>query len=257
MNRSLFRRILAEAKTRWYQRVFRKPVQLRSDAPVVSITFDDVPYSTFQNGLPILDDYGVKGTFYICRGVDTLAEKPLMGRSEITTLHAAGHEISCHTFTHHGMDEWTSEEMAADCARNRLALAELLGDAPSGFAFPYGDLSISAKKALAPDYDYLRSTRPGINHGVVDFNCLRAVALHPGRCTSAISIDRCLDQVQRRNGWLITYTHGILNAPGKFDISPEVLEHLLSECRRRGIQVIPVSQVARSALARAPATALA
>src|SRR5438874_1364917 len=38
---------------------------MRNDAPLVSITFDDVPQSAWRIGAPMLEERGWRGTFYI------------------------------------------------------------------------------------------------------------------------------------------------------------------------------------------------
>src|SRR5262249_55413132 len=45
-----------------------KPFRMRNQTPLVSFTFDDVPDSAYLNGASILEECGIRGTFYIAAG---------------------------------------------------------------------------------------------------------------------------------------------------------------------------------------------
>ena len=42
-----------------------KPVFSRLSAPVASFTFDDFPHTAWINGAPILESFGVRGTYFV------------------------------------------------------------------------------------------------------------------------------------------------------------------------------------------------
>ena len=249
---SPLRTALREGKTWWLQQFAAHPVQSALTSPVISISFDDVPLSAYRNGLPILDAAGIKATFYVCLGIDPPGVQEHLGPEEIAHLRTTGHEIGCHTFSHYRLSSGSTDEMARDTARNRAALAPILeGVAPQSFSFPFGHLSFAAKDRLAPHYNTLRSTRHGVNAGRIDLNCLKAVPLYEGQTTEAV-IDGWLDRAEESRGWLLLYTHGVTEAPGRFDISPRLFESLLNRCRARGWPMLPVAQAA--ALARGART---
>ncbi len=237
---------LREGKARWYvlyERLYSRPVRTVPDAPLVSISFDDVPLSTFHYGRPVLDRYGIKATFYVCLGMQ---EKSLfLGPQEVRTLHLEGHEIGCHTYGHYNLILGSARGMAADAKRNRDELAKIFdGVPPLSFSYPSGYVSGGAKRKLGKHYHTLRSSRPGVNSGTSDFNCLSAIALNSKNFSTSL-VDFWLDEVSRCRGWLIFYTHGISPEPGPHDLTPHLLEALLTGCLRRGLQILPVESVAR------------
>ena len=77
-----------------------KPFAMRNTAPLVSFTFDDVPASAYTNGAAILEDHGLRGTFYIASGTlgETDTDWRVIDRDQVRALHDRGHEIGCHTF---------------------------------------------------------------------------------------------------------------------------------------------------------------
>src|SRR5580704_13419128 len=83
-----------------------KPFAMRNSAPLVSFTFDDVPASAYTSGAAILEQHGMRGTFYIAAGTlgDMDSDWRVIDREQVRALHARGHEIGCHTFSHIRVD---------------------------------------------------------------------------------------------------------------------------------------------------------
>jgi peptidoglycan/xylan/chitin deacetylase (PgdA/CDA1 family) len=97
-----------------------KPFSMHNRAPVVSFTFDDVPDSAYLNGAAILEDHGIRGTFYIAGGTCGTQEEywRVIDQEQVGALHDAGHEIGCHTFSHINVDRLDALEMDEECRRN-------------------------------------------------------------------------------------------------------------------------------------------
>ena len=84
---------------------------------VVALTFDDGPHLTQTNEiLQVLDEYGVKATFFV---LGTNAEKyPDVLRRVI----AAGHEIGNHTYSHSLLSKMGTARFFDNAEKNRLYL---------------------------------------------------------------------------------------------------------------------------------------
>lgn len=237
------RRMMREGKTRWLELLQRRSVPIDLEKPIVSISFDDVPNSTFINGLPVLNQYGFKATFYAC--LDMPENADLLGPEQLLRLHAEGHEIGCHTASHYFLDSGNAADLADDAFRNRKLFLELLGGmVPESFSFPFGTLSHEAKRVLSPHYRTLRSGRSGVNAGVCDFNCLRAISLRHGEFNKGL-VESWLDYAERKRGWVIFYSHGIVFEPETYDITPVMLDILLNAIKRRRFPVLPVGHAAK------------
>jgi hypothetical protein len=113
----------------------------------LSISFDDSRFSQIENGVPILDRYGYKGTFYVMPHV---VEQHLEAWK---TTQQSGHEIGNHTMTHpcsgnfrfsqhNALEEYTLERMEAELTDANQALHRLLGQTPQTFAYPCGQTYI-------------------------------------------------------------------------------------------------------------------
>jgi peptidoglycan/xylan/chitin deacetylase (PgdA/CDA1 family) len=214
------------------EHLFAKPGHLRSTEPLFTFTFDDVPRSACVVGGRILEEARVRGTFYV---VGKLSEKGGLHATfdDLAALHARGHHIACHTYSHEHGSQISARAICLDAARNRALLSQKVSAPIEDFAWPAGEVNRIAKRSLRNIYRSIRCTRPGINSGRVDLACLRAVSLYG----PTFSRERVLTWMRRcadLRGWLIFYTHDVKEPAGRVGTSPEDLSWLLKECTELG-----------------------
>jgi len=109
----------------------------------ISLTFDDARLSQVDNGIPILDKYNVKATFYVF-------PKNLVKRSEGWKKAARdGHELGNHSFLHPctgnfswsrqtALENYTLEKMGKELDSASQFIEATLGIRPLSFAYPCG-----------------------------------------------------------------------------------------------------------------------
>ncbi len=119
---------------------FRWPAGKRA---AISLTFDDARLSQIDRGLPILDEYGVKATFYV-------SIRPFEERLDAwKTAVANGHEIGNHTMTHpcsgnfsfirnRALEDYTLDRMRRELEEASNTIESLVGVRPVSFAYPCG-----------------------------------------------------------------------------------------------------------------------
>ncbi|CAG5000335.1 hypothetical protein DYBT9275_02442 [Dyadobacter sp. CECT 9275] len=109
----------------------------------ISLSFDDARGSQATKGIPFLDQYNVKGTFYL---VPSAAEKQLTGWKKAV---ASGHEIGNHSVNHpcsgnfawarpNALEGYTLEKMKAELIDANNQIERMLGVKPEVFAYPCG-----------------------------------------------------------------------------------------------------------------------
>ena len=109
----------------------------------ISVTFDDARFSQIDNGLPILDTYGAKATFYV--SINSM-EKRLDDWKKAV---ANGHEIGNHSLTHpcsgnfsfareRALENYTLNMMHYELEESNLIIERLLNVKPVSFAYPCG-----------------------------------------------------------------------------------------------------------------------
>jgi peptidoglycan/xylan/chitin deacetylase (PgdA/CDA1 family) len=234
------------AKAAVLQRVASRPVTIDPGRSMVSFTFDDVPRNVMENAAPVLDEHGVKGTFYVALGMSS-ANREFLAQEHVRALTERGHHIGCHTFTHYSLRKGSAKGLYEDALAGKRALEPLVGG-PSAehFAFPYGSVSVRAKTLLRDVFATMRTSTPGINAGRVDLNYLKAEGLY--RRGPGLDLDRVRRRVQsigRRGGWLIFYTHGVSNDPRHWDTSSEDFRRAVEIVMESETPILPVPDALR------------
>lgn len=109
----------------------------------LSLTFDDARLSQADNGIPLLDKYGVKATFYI-------SPDNMMKRLERWKKAAAdGHDIGNHSLVHpctanfdwskdKALEDYTLTSMRSELDSANTIIKNLLGINPFSYAYPCG-----------------------------------------------------------------------------------------------------------------------
>lgn len=221
----------------------------------VSITFDDGRPSQLDNGLPILNKYGVKATFYVNPGniTDRLEEWKL--------VLSQGHEIGNHTSTHpctgnfvwsrdNALEFKTLDDLAQEMETANEAIQRLLGVLPRTFAYPCGQKFVGSGREAVSYVPLVAEKflvgRGWLNEGANDPNlCDLAQVL--GVEFDGLSFEEAKEWIDRArdNGhWLVFCGHDI-GGPARQTTLDTVLDLLCrySLDRQNGIWIGTVEQV--------------
>lgn len=109
-------------------------------ACAVSLTFDDGMKEHYTIVAPELESRGWRGTFWLCGAWihnDPQADTTHITWSEAAEMHAKGHEMSNHSWSHPNLTELSPEALAAEIALNDDAIFSHIGSKPLTFCFPY------------------------------------------------------------------------------------------------------------------------
>ena len=225
----------ARLRARLQESLFARRARWRSGRPVYSITFDDAPASAGDTGARLVEEAGGRATFYAAgQRAEEGRDAGYLGFDDLRALADRGHQIACHSYAHLGLRGQSAQALRWDAARNRQVLADALGVAAvEDFAWPYGEVSLRAKRRLLRSYRSLRTTHPGIHSGRFDLGALRSVALY-GPDASRERILHWIERAAAHKGWLIFHTHGVGTEPDRCGTRREDLAWLLQECSARG-----------------------
>lgn len=135
---------------------------------MVGLTFDDGYAGVLEHAVPVLRKNGFTATMFVL--ADRLGETndwddgtpwPLLSRSGVAELAAAGMEIGSHGATHTALAGADPATLAAEVAGSRDALRDLTGQPVAGFAYPYGATDQRVIDAVAEaGYGYACAVRP-------------------------------------------------------------------------------------------------
>jgi peptidoglycan/xylan/chitin deacetylase (PgdA/CDA1 family) len=213
--------------------------------PIVSFSFDDFPRTACTVGGAILKSLGAKGTYYAATGL--MNSENHLGQQfcpeDIESLLRDGHELASHTFSHISCKKVSISDYRADVDRGRKAIEELSGVADSGnFAYPFGDVTLDAKKILGPQLCSSRSIFPGFNGPNVDLNLLKANSLY-GDSDQLEKAQKLILENRRRKSWLIFYSHDVRPSPSVYGCTPSLLEATVSFALKQDSRVLTVREV--------------
>jgi peptidoglycan/xylan/chitin deacetylase (PgdA/CDA1 family) len=209
---------------------------------IVSFTFDDAPVSAALRGAPVLEEQGVRGTFYLSGGLlGRIGDiGPILDRSQAAGLAAIGHEIGCHTYAHSDVRNRDWDELRDGLDENARVLAELTGGAvPRNFAYPFGGVSFAKKLRLQSRFGTCRGIYPGINAGRIDTGLLKAVPLYSNELDIGRA-DRWIAAAVEKAGWLIFFTHDVSDNPTPFGTTEPLLRHCIGAAVAAGCLCLPV-----------------
>jgi len=241
----MIRRVLNKVSREAGQFFYKRIVPVGGTFPIVSFTFDDFPVSAGTTASELLAKYGYQGTFYLAGNLmgKDWEGLPMCDEELVLKLYNTGNEIGCHTYMHCNCQETGFTDLQEDLAKNADQIKSIIGDAPSSFAYPFGISSLSARKAVAEQFNVARGIKPGINKGITDFRNLKANSLYSNSINFE-SISRLLDEAKESGGWLVFYTHDVTESPSPFGCTPGEFEKVLGLVSERDIQVMPVKHAA-------------
>src|SRR5277367_5575146 len=144
---------LASARREALSVLARRDVRIPCDRPLISFSFDDFPRTALTVGGSILQDAGVRGTYYTAPGLmDSQNELgPQFRREDLTELLQAGHELASHTYSHASARTSRLADYVDEVTRGYETLTQTLGlTASRQFAYPYGEVTLRVKRAVGP-----------------------------------------------------------------------------------------------------------
>ncbi len=133
----------------------RRPLPARAAV----VTFDDAYTDLYLLGLPTLRRFGIPATvFAVTQRVGTcndwepvgpLAQRPMVGWSQLREMQTFGLEIGAHSRTHRSLAQLNRADAEAEIRGSRDDIAQELGLATTTFAYPHGHTSPVVKQIAA------------------------------------------------------------------------------------------------------------
>ncbi len=219
-----------------------QPVEVRPARGLFSLSFDDIPTTAWTEAGPILAEHGVLATYYVCGGLSggTNLDLPQFETEHLQALHAAGHEVGCHTYEHASVLSLSPAELSASFDRNAAWVGERLhGHVMTSFAYPFGDCGLSAKRIVADRFDFGRGVRDGINAGRADRGLLQAIGLESRRLPG-YDLEAMMQRTAASDGWLIAYGHDVMDRPTPYGCTPDDLDRVIRLAKAAGLDILPV-----------------
>ena len=217
-------------------------LNIKTNRPIVSFTFDDCPKSVVEKAFPILDQHNWKSTLYMAMGLcNTTNHLGLhMSEEDVSNAYKAGHEIGNHTFSHMDARRVTQDAFLADVLKNEAALRQINIPQASTFAYPYGEITHQTKKLLSNIFDLSRGIHTPKSTQHFDLNQIASQRLYSGDDFKACS--NALKALQDKPGWLIIFTHDVREAPSDYGCTPQEFNFIVNLVKTIGADVMTVAE---------------
>ncbi|KAK3505136.1 glycoside hydrolase/deacetylase [Neurospora crassa] len=118
----------------------------------IALTFDDGPYLYTNDLLDKLKSYGAKATFFITGnniGKGMINDPSTPYPAIIRRMHAEGHQIASHTWSHENASQLTNTQMTNQMVWNEIAFNSILGFFPTYMRPPYSICGKNCQNVLS------------------------------------------------------------------------------------------------------------
>jgi peptidoglycan/xylan/chitin deacetylase (PgdA/CDA1 family) len=124
------------------------------------ITFDDGHWSNFQQAFPLLEQYGLKATFFVLAGCVGATDK-YISWDQARQMVAAGHRVESHGWSHRLLTQCSPDDLEKELVRSKREIEDRLGAEVSAISAPGGRWDERVADACAhAGYKYLFHSNP-------------------------------------------------------------------------------------------------
>ena len=198
-------------------------------AGAVSVTFDDNVISQYTLAVPALNARGFKGTFNVITSLTDTIYDCCVTLDEWKNVANQGHEIGSHTKTHPHLPQLTFTQMQDEIGGSQAEIdAQITMQKCVTFAYPFGDLNVTAELIAQDYYIAARGVTCELNTTPYDFYDMKA-------CEDKLSVAQMkakADEAEQEAKWLISYYHSLDGTGYGFwtiDMLTEYLDYLMTK----------------------------
>jgi peptidoglycan/xylan/chitin deacetylase (PgdA/CDA1 family) len=143
--------------------------------PTIAITFDDGFRNVYEQGFPVLRQYGFPATVFLvtdyCGGMNSwpsqpagIMRQPLLSWTQIKEMNQAGITFGSHTRTHPYLTELSPHNAEQELVGSKKVIEDALGLPVDTFAYPYGSCNDMVKELARTHFALACSTALGFVH---------------------------------------------------------------------------------------------
>ncbi len=208
--------------------------------PLVSLTFDDGWESAYNNGVPLLDQYGYKATFYLNpAAIDTAS---FMNSDQVAALAKSKHELASHGYEHLNFTTLDTPSIDYQLKHASEYFKQVHNMQKVQLSVPFGGTDSQVNHYARTYYNSLRGTESGVNTRQ-NYDPYSLLILYIGNDTTPSKLADALAEAKASNGWLILVYHRVdTNTQGEPVISPVQFQQQLDTVKKSGLTVRTVTE---------------
>ncbi len=194
----------------------------------LSFSFDDVEPSHYKVIAPLLEQFDVRGTFFVNAGL--LENESIEGYKKAL---AHGHELGNHTFEHVKLKDCSPEQVQYQVGRGHDAIREIFGVEATAFCHTHNRTNRMIDQYVFAQYDISRIVAKVPTNRF--YNDIRSY-------TPMDLMDSMFKKVLKKKGWWHVAGHG-MNGSGWEPVSQKFLGEVLRRYLQPNVHVGTVSSV--------------
>lgn len=221
------------------------PARLRRERGALSLTFDDFPRSAWREGGAVLAHHGVRGTYFpsgsLCSSRYLSIDQ--FTSNDLEEVASAGHEVGSHGFDHTSVLRQSVRDFSKSISKNSDFIKGILPNIKlDSFAYPYGNVSLSAKFKVSSSFKFGRGLGDNYNCGWMDLSQMKAVGLEKSK-RGLHDFPALLESAALNKGWLIIYTHDVGRNPSDWGCTEDEIDNLIKNAKAAGLDILPMNKV--------------
>jgi peptidoglycan/xylan/chitin deacetylase (PgdA/CDA1 family) len=212
--------------------------------PIVSFDFDDGWKNAYNDGFPVVEQFGFKATSGII--TDTIDNvqgygDEYMTSTQINDLKNRGHRIAAHSRTHRDLPTLSQIEITSEVKDSQTKLKQLTGQAVNYFITPFCDTNSFVTNTVKQYYSAGMRNCDNIINFKSSYNNYNLKSFIVTRNTTFTEIQNAIDSVKGENAWIIFMYHEVRTSQGTDDlwVSKDQLTQQMQLIKNSGITVLP------------------
>jgi peptidoglycan/xylan/chitin deacetylase (PgdA/CDA1 family) len=211
--------------------------------PLISIDFDDGWKSAYNNGFPILNEFGFKGTEGIVtntvESTDSWDRANYMTKAEILNLKNQGHRIASHTKSHSSLIDLTPAQALDEIQGSKQYLESIIGEQVNYFITPYCSFNTAVTNIIKQYYNLGMRNCDTTFNAKSTFNRYNINSFPILVTTTDAEIKTALEKAKANNEWLVFMYHKVDSSNDQYSVSATKLRQQMQLIKNSGIAVKP------------------
>lgn len=210
---------------------------------VVTFWFDDAWSSQYDTAFPVIEEAKYKAALAIPTKLVNF--DAYMNWHQIRKVHYKGWQVMSHSRTHNcDLVDGNIDQIKDEILGGKSDLEYLAGINSDLYVAPCGRTSPLADQVVKDNFAFQRIVEPGLNPIPVRNRYeikVKEVSVSHG--TTAEEVKEWLAEAKATRSWLVLMFHQVDNGGDEHSINPEVLEDIVYEVQKSGLQVALPYQV--------------
>ncbi len=212
---------------------------------MITFSFDDAWTSQYTNALTILQNNGIKGTYFITTDPVNNNWPEYMNSTQVKDIATKGHEIGGHTLTHADLTTLTTANIDKEIKNSKSYLQNLTGKTVTSLAYPYGSFNTVVKnRTKKAGYSNGRSASTAIAEGFnsATQNKFEINSFSPTNQTTVEEMKNAIDRAKSNKEWLVFSFHRIENSPGEYFTPIYDFRTVVNYAKTSGIKTVTMEE---------------